>query len=453
MINLFEKLDEKSVDLMYSLSCIERDQTSVIINDNGWLEPNMISPFSFYSKSYEGNKGKAVYFNEINVPDWWGIRGNDQIGEIYDNENVKARIFYHTNREVERVEWLNNQMKVQFIDYYNRCGIRYARGYYHKHQLVQKSYFSPDEEEIIVHNLITGQVVLNQHRQKTIFSDLVSFVVYFIKDYFHPLQYKHILYNSLSLPLFVVNSLQHLSSGILIWEEAIHEEIPGNMLEILNNKTSNTQRIFFQNQDDMRKVLQGNNFLRQDIISYLGKLYKFEPLLPLSNHTHKSAIIVTNSDEIWELGSIVNELPNIDIKLLALTEMSQKLMKMDRFENVSLYPAASPLKISECIKEADYLLDINFGNEVLNSVRKAFLSHTIILSSADTIHNLNFTSRSNIYHNYSDVVRLISSTCNNSLRYTQVLSDQENLYGKQGTVDYYQKVFKDIIQNEKMSGK
>lgn len=445
MINLFENADQRVDDFIWSLKQAEVAFKTVVINDNGWLDKDMVSPFSFYSMSYDNVHKKPLYFDEVPVPNFWGIRGNDQLAEIYDNDTIRAKIFYHNHRVVERVEWCDKLGKVQFVDHYNCYGNIFARTFFHQNKSVQKTYYSTTGQEIISHNLITDQIILNLPEQTHFFPSETEFVLFFIKQYFQKNEYNQIVYNSLSVPLFIVNRLGKDSKAILIWDEPLDREIPGNMISILNNLESNTKHIFFQRQKDMRKIHNNHSYPRNNIVSYLGKLNHF--VLKKSEKSIKNtALIVTNSDDIWNMSSLANQLPHIKFEIMARTEMSARLLQLDMYNNVKLYPVSTEEDIVEAINKTDYLLDINNGPEVLDTVRKAFLSHKLILSIDDFAHNKNYIASENIFANDQfDLFKdKLQKTSENKFQYDEELTKQETIFGPEGQIDLYQKVFSEF---------
>lgn len=443
MINLSEHMDENTIDLVWSLSNAGIKYRSIIIFDNGWLADNMVSPFSFYSSAYDDKSGRALFFNEVPVQPFWGIRGNNELAEVYDNDTIRSKIFYHENREVERVEWWNTLNKIVFVDHYNCYGRLYAKTYYHHDVPAQKSYFSSDNHEIINHNLVTNQIMLSFEGKNYFFTSLTEFVVFFIKQNFAVQDYNQIIYNSLSTPLFIVEELKKETKGILVWDEPLTQGVPGNMAEILSNHESNTTHIFFQRQADMRKIHNEYHFSRDAIISYLGKTYDFTTKIK-SRENKKNILIVTSSDDIWQLEKLVESLPQMNFKIMALTEMSDKLTASSKYENVELFPIAEPQHILDAVKQADYLLDINNGPEVLDVVKQAFLSHTLILSVENRTHHAKYIASEHIFTNEASdlMIEKINITRHNMFKYGKALTLQENIYGPEGSKSYYAKAFK-----------
>ncbi|WP_284295983.1 hypothetical protein [Leuconostoc litchii] len=131
---------------------------------------------------------------------------------------------------------------------------------------------------------------------------------------------------------------------------------------------------------------------------------------------------------------------------MARTEMSARLLQLDMHDNVELYPASTVEDIVEAINKTDYLLDINNGPEVLDTVRKAFLSHKLILSMNDFVHNKNYIARENIFANDQfDLLKdKLQTTSENKFQYDEELTKQETIFGPEGQIDLYQKVFSEF---------
>ena len=59
----------------------------------------------------------------------------------------------------------------------------------------------------------------------------------------------------------------------------------------------------------------------------------------LKENTHKpEALICTNSDKIEHCEELIRRIPRMHFHIAAFTAMSPKLMSMEKYHNVSLYP-------------------------------------------------------------------------------------------------------------------
>ncbi len=69
---------------------------------------------------------------------------------------------------------------------------------------------------------------------------------------------------------------------------------------------------------------------------------------------------------------MVETLPDFKFHIAAITEMSDKLMQLDQYANVHLYPSINIDRVNELYQLCDIYLDIDEGNEILNAVEQAF---------------------------------------------------------------------------------
>ena len=104
-------------------------------------------------------------------------------------------------------------------------------------------------------------------------------------------------------------------------------------------------------------------------------VYNFEK----ENGHSNNVLICTNSDRIEKLTELVNALPNMKFHVCALTEMSQKLMSFEKYDNVHLYPGCKASEILNLFNTCDYYLDINYENEIVDATKEAFLHNLLIL--------------------------------------------------------------------------
>lgn len=132
-----------------------------------------------YEKSEE-IPGRAKYFNEVKVPDYWEISGNNSSGQIHDLYRLRGKIFYTEpahKRLVKVVDWYDERGTVRSCDHYNKYGALYARTIFNaRGQKVNKSYFDAKGREIIVENYVTRHITLNEGSMVKIFRNKTDFV-------------------------------------------------------------------------------------------------------------------------------------------------------------------------------------------------------------------------------------------------------------------------------------
>lgn len=107
------------------------------------------------------------------------------------------------------------------------------------------------------------------------------------------------------------------------------------------------------------------------------------------------ALIVTNSDQLEQLQTIVTVLSKVHFDIAALTAMSAKLLAFGEHDNVTIYPNISLSRLEALFGDDDILLDINYGDEVLGTVRRAFEQDMLILGFDSTIHQDQYVALQN----------------------------------------------------------
>ncbi|MCD7868897.1 MAG: hypothetical protein LUG62_12185, partial [Clostridiales bacterium] len=131
MVLLVERWDDNAKRLAYSLGASGYKFQTVVINYDGFCDENVTSPYEFFV--YGGDvpeNSSPLYFDRLKLPDYWEIQSTNSFGEIYDYEDLRAKIFYsepRENRYIRIIDWLDKEGKVRCSDHYNRFGHRFAQ--------------------------------------------------------------------------------------------------------------------------------------------------------------------------------------------------------------------------------------------------------------------------------------------------------------------------------------
>lgn len=400
MINLIENWDRPSLDLVRSLNIAHLNIPTVIINDNGFLPESIDSPVQFFCKLNSNHA--PLYFDQITLPNrYWRIEGNAQNACVLDMTTKRADISYlhqDNSRIVKTVTWYDGQGKVAIIDHYNQHGFRFAQTLCQAGNPVLKRFYDRDGQVVITQHLPVGSIFLRYGATERHFPNISSFIVFYLKLR----QYKldHLLYNTLNFAQQVSLNLKDNGDDILFWHEKTGNELPGNMKFVMENKTR-TKHVIFQRYNDWQRLkgTLGPDASQYVDFHYLGTIFPH----PRVNHIRPNALIFTNSDQIVQLEELVKLLPNVHFTIAAITEMSDKLLAFQRYQNVTLYPEVNGDQIKKLIADNDIYLDINKGNEIVDAVRGAFEQNMLILGFKDTLHNPQFVAEQNVYQ--ADQVR------------------------------------------------
>ncbi|MGT2911799.1 accessory Sec system glycosylation chaperone GtfB [Streptococcus cameli] len=394
MIKLFDWLSNASLDLEYSLEQAGFTGKTIVINDDGNIGPQRTSPYVFFC-GMENQTGTGLYFNKVPLPDFWQITGTNASGEIW-NRNIKmGEIFYHEPthlRIVKQVDWFDREHRVRYSDHYNLAGFKVAKSFRdEKNRIVLKKYYSLDGQEIISENYLSGNILLNWNEKTYIFSKKVDFVQFYLKE--SNQDTSQIFYNTLSSSFIVSHYFDQPGDDILFWQEKITDTIPGNMRLILEQKTRRSKRVVVQDQESYKNMLKLLPQEQAERVSYLGYIYPEKR----QNQNGKEILILTNSDNIQDLSTLVISLPTHKFHIAALTEMSPRLTSFAAYENVTLYPNVSNQVVEKLVAQCDIYLDINHGREILSANRMAFEHNLLILAFENTVHQPMFMASEHLF--------------------------------------------------------
>lgn len=397
IILLFDNYSTESRSLHSSFKQAGYHYPAVVIEDDGFLPEDVISVFGFFLGDFEAHKGvpgKPRYFNQIRVPAYWEISGNNTIGKVNDLSRERGKIFYAEpahKRLVKTVDWYDEKGIVRSSDHYNRWGALYGRTVFNaKGQRVNKSWFSPAGQEVIVLNYVTGDIILKDGDMIRFFRTKTDFVLFFLQQ--AGMDTGRIFYNSLSTPFFVSNRLDKTKKwDVLFWQEVVEGEIPGNMQMIFKDEIGRTAEVIVQKEHAYNRLLELG--APSDRVSKLGFIYPFKR----KNKRRTEALICTNSDQLEHCRELARALPRMHFHIAALTEMSSKLMEIEVYDNITLYPNVKTTVLNELFEKCDYYFDINYHGEIVSAVRRAFLNNQLIFAFEETIHNRDYIAKEQIY--------------------------------------------------------
>jgi accessory Sec system glycosyltransferase GtfB len=432
MIYLFEKFDVPTKDLYHSLRKAHFDVTPIALDDDGFLNEEILSPYNYYTRDTTKRR-LPRYFNRLEVPEFFEIRATASMAEIFDGANLRGRVFYaepKNKRYVKIVDHLTPQGMAVASDHYDIYGHRFAQTTFNKDgKRVTKTYYDPYDREVIVENFVTGDIILNEQGRMYIYKSKVEFVNAFLKKL--GLEDSVIFYNSLSVPFFVSEDRQTLrKDDVLFWQEEIGDSIPGNMRGIIEGE-SHTRKIIVQNPESYKKMLALG--VPKDLMEPLGFIYEFSDHM---GDPHK-ALIMTNSDHIESLEKLVMNAPEIQFYIGAITEMSSKLLNFGNYDNVHLYPNIKEHMVKKLFEECGLYLDINYANEILNALREAFLNNQVIYGFKETLHGHDYITENHIFAK-DDVDALIAALRNmDEKNYREELEQQKKQANAADEQDYH----------------
>ncbi len=399
IVLLFDTYTWKSQCLHESFLRGGYDVLAIVLEENDFLPANVISVYDLMiGNCINGkivNAGKPRYFNEIMMPDTWGISADEEDGgRITYWREEKGKIHYVESAQnplVKAVDWDDRKGVTRFRDHYNRYGDICARTTYDATGApMSKSWLSPEGHEVVMENYVTGDFVLSDRDATKIFRTKMDLRLYYLKKL--GFEQKRIFFNTLSTPFLLSNRLgASLKEDVLFWQEMAGNEIPGNMRMILEGRAGRVGKIVVQTRSSYKRLLELG--ASEDKIHELGFILSFVR----ENEHRNEALICTESDKIEHCEELINALPQMHFHIAAQTWMSQKLFELDKYENVSLYPGAKMSILDELFGKCDYYFDINYRSEIVSAVYKAFLNKQLIFAFHETAHNRDYTAAEHIY--------------------------------------------------------
>lgn len=405
---LMDNFSEESRKLYTSFRMAGIDCPVVVLEEQGFLPANVTSVYGYFLGDFKkapDSLGKPRYFNQIRVPAYWEISGDNRRGKVCDCGRERGRIFYADplhKRLVRIVDWMDEKGVVRSSDHYNRYGALFARTTFNaKGQRFMRTYFSADGKEKIVENFMTGDIIVNDGAQVRFFRNKTELAAYVLGAM--GLAQRRICFNTLSTSFFVSERLQNEArNNILFWQEQERADIPGNMRGILDGKNSYTGAVMVQRKTAYDKLLElGAN---PGVLHPLGVIYPFQRK---NSHGH-DALICTNSDNIACCRTLVEALPDLHFHIAALTEMSPKLLAVGAYKNVTLYPNAKTAEFDRLFGRCDWYFDINHENEIVSAVSRAFLQNQLIFGFTETVHNRDYVADGHLFAK-ADVDRMITA--------------------------------------------
>ena len=393
---LFNSFTDESKNLYQSFKNANITCNAIAIEENGFLPDDVTSVYGFFLGDFSKANHlpqRPLYFNQIKIPKYWRIESSNSTGKVMDKEKERARIFYtepKNKRLVNIVDWLDDTNNVRISEHYNKYGAIYCRTMFNKNgHKAMRSFFSPEGQEIITENFVTGAFIVRWQGKDKVLSNKTDFIKFFLQC--AGLDKTAIYYNSLSYPFFASESLEKDERDLLFWNEPVGDSIPGNMQIILNQQARRTKRIYVQRKNSYEKLIELG--ASPEIVKELGYLYSYER----ENEHRPEVLICTNSEDVLHIGDFASLVPRMHFHVAALTEMSPKLMAAGNYENVTLYPNVKLSVLDKLFAKCDFYLDINRGDEIVDAVHRAFLNNMLIVGFEETAHNLNYTADTNTF--------------------------------------------------------
>ena len=356
MLFFFDRYTENVVKLQETMRCLGQEIEIAVLQDNGFLPAGIGSPYEFfiYGNRREELVEKNLFYNFIDLPEFWEVRLTGWTGGIFDMGREKAKIYFKEpaeERNVQRVEWHMENGWVYKIDYYNKYGLKYASEFLDTDRNVEsKVFYSDKNQEIVVEQPVNHMIsLLERGTVKNMFDSYVRFVGQYLKE----AGFKD------ECILFVQDEKTF---------ELLHPEA-GNMWS----------NVLFTDNGLLNKYIGmgGKNG---------GRFYMMPENYP-ENNGRGNALILTASDRVEKLEYLISKLPDMIFHIAAHTQVSDKLHKLAELGNVKVYPQVSAQDLKMLWDSCDFYLDINHYREIYNAVDTAHMKNMLIMGFESTVHH------------------------------------------------------------------
>ena len=318
----------------------------------------------FTQKDPASKVGNPLFFNDLEVPELWECWTLGITTYLFDGEERRANVVLRgdiLSRTVDRVEWFGQGEEIASIDFYNRYGWR------SKQSLLTETgqpyldiYLNRQQEEVLLHYISQG-----------------------IFLYQPPKGRDHLYANKEELQKAVLKQVLPEDEAILLMDQsllAFVKEIPKERLAYCAREAHALDEIKEQ-VGQILLVEDGILSEKKDGITALSGLVDVE-----QESFQPEALIMTASQEVEGLSSLVHQFPQVTFHIAALTAMGPKLTDLVARPNVRLYPGISLGNYESLLARCSIYLDCNQGEEVMNSSIRALENGLVLFGLKSTVH-------------------------------------------------------------------
>ena len=329
------------------------------------LDQQTESLATFFTQKDPASKvGKSLFFNDLAVPELWECWTLGITTYLFDGEERRANVVLREDilsRTVERVEWFGQREEIVSIDVYNRYGWR------SKQSLLTEAgqpyldiYLNRQQEEVLLHFVSQGTFLLQSPKGRD-----------------------RLYANKEEMQRTVLEQLLPDDEAILLLDKSLLEvvkKIPKERLAYCARDAHDLDEI---KEQVSQILLVEDGLLREekDGITALSGLVDVE-----QESFQPEALVMTASQEVEGLSSLVHQFPQVTFHIAALTAMGPKLTDLETCSNVHLYPGISLGNYESLLARCSIYLDCNQGEEVWSSSLHALENGQVLFGLKSTVH-------------------------------------------------------------------
>ena len=318
----------------------------------------------FTQKDPASKVGKPLFFNDLAVPELWECWTLGITTYHFDGEERRANVVLREDilsRTVDRVEWFGQREEIVSIDVYNRYGWRSKRSLLTETgQPYLDIYLNRQQEEVLLHFVSQGTFLLQSPKGRD-----------------------RLYANKEEMQRTVLEQLLPDDEAILLLDKSLLEvvkKIPKERLAYCARDAHDLDEI---KEQVSQILLVEDGLLREekDGITALSGLVDVE-----QESFQPEALVMTASQEVEGLSSLVHQFPQVTFHIAALTAMGPKLTDLETCSNVHLYPGISLGNYESLLARCSIYLDCNQGEEVWSSSLHALENGQVLFGLKSTVH-------------------------------------------------------------------
>ena len=359
----------------------------------------------FTQKDPASKVGNPLFFNDLEVPGLWECWTLGITTYLFDGEERRANVVLREDilsRTVERVEWFGQGEEIVSIDVYNRYGWRSKRSLLTEAgQPYLDIYLNRQQEEVLLHFVSQGTFLHQPPKGRD-----------------------HLYANKEELQKAVLKQVLPKNEAILLMDQSLLDfvkEIPKERLALCTSTVANLEEI--KEQVDQILVLEAA-YLREEIEGYTSlsgfvdvEQESFQP----------EALVMTASQEVEGLSSLVHQFPQVTFHIAALTAMGPKLTDLATRSNVRLYPGISLDKYEDLLSSCSIYLDCNQGEEVWSSSLHALENGQVLFGLKTTVHHEAYKDLSTITDTVEEMEQQLETLLQYPETYKELVREQARI--------------------------
>ena len=398
MINLFQTYNKDAWDIHYTQLRQGKDYPTIVIEDDGFLPSDVTSIYHFLG--YNTCDYNPLHLNDLTLPIAYEVEREGVDFFIMSNDMVVGKVILQgepIERIVKEVWWLDSKGYPYKKDYYNQYGYCFKTETYVKDLgLVSTSYYSVSGEVLLDENHLVGSILYNNQlylNKLSLYNKCLAELGY---------SKEPITFNHLGTPLEIILSSLESGHELIFQEEVFVNSIPDNLQYVIHNSD--------------KISISVTNRSTYSILENMCKVQFMMLLVPSKSDlgSFKDVLITTQTDQLTSIEDFVQQLPDLEFHIAAPTQMSSKLLDLNSYSNVHLYPNISSENLDDLFTKCGLFLDIAMSPTVFDANRRA-LENSLLRVGLIGVSTGNYISDDNLFSSKSldnliEYLRQVTST-------------------------------------------